>query len=147
MTKKIISPKLVRIKKNDDHIRVLYELLKKRKFNISNQNLPTFKEHKLFVLNNPYRAWYLIEVNKSFVGTIYLLKDNCVGIYVEERNKYVIEKTIEWVLKNKKPLPEIKSVRASNFHINIAPNNKMISSVLLKMGATPIQLTYSFKNI
>ena len=147
MVKKIILPKLVRVKKNDVHIKALYELLKNRKFNISNQNLPTFNEHKLFVLNNPYRAWYLIEVNKFFVGTMYLLKDNCIGIYVEEQNKYVIEKTIEWVLRNKKPLPTIKSLRASGFHINIAPNNKIISSVLRKMGATPIQLTYSLKNI
>ena len=128
-------------------MKALYELLKNRKFNISNQNLPTFTEHRLFVLNNPYRAWYLIEVNKLFVGTMYLLKDNCIGIQVEEKNKYVIEKTIEWVLRNKKPLPGIKSVRASGFHINIAPNNKIFSSILRKMGATPIQLTYSLKNI
>lgn len=147
MVKKIILPKLIRIKKNDVHIKALYELLKNRKFNISNQNLPTFKEHELFVLNNPYRAWYLIEFKKLFVGTIYLLKDNCIGIYVEEQNKYVIEKTIEWVLRNKKPLPPIKSVRASDFHINIAPNNKIMSSALRKMGATTIQLTYSLKNI
>lgn len=147
MVEKTILPKLVRVKKNDVHIKALYELLKNRKFNISHQNLPTFSEHKLFVLNNPYRAWYLIEVNKLFVGTMYLLKDNCIGIYVEDQNKYVIEKTIEWVLRNKKPLPGIKSVRVSSFHINIAPNNKIISSILRKMGATPIQLTYSLNNI
>jgi hypothetical protein len=147
MVKKIILPKLIRIKKNDVHIKALYKLLKNRKFNISNQNLPTFREHRLFVLNNPYRAWYLIEFNKVFVGTMYLLKDNCIGIYVEEQNKYVIEKTIEWVLMNKKPLPAIKSVRTSNFHINIALNNKIFSSVLRKMGATPIQLTYSLNNM
>ncbi len=147
MDKITILPKLIRIKKNDVHIKALYELLKNRKFNISNQNLPTYSEHKLFVLNNPYRAWYLIEMNKLFVGTIYILKDNCIGIYVEEQNKYVIEKTIEWVLRNKKPLPAIKSVRGSDFYINIAPNNKIISSVLRKMGAAPIQLTYSLKNI
>jgi hypothetical protein len=147
MVEKIILPKLVRVKKNDVHIKALYELLKNRKFNISNQNLPTLSEHKLFVLNNPYRDWYLIKVNKFFVGTMYLLKDNCIGIYVEEQNKYVIEKTIEWVLRNKKPLSGIKSVRVSDFNINIAPNNKIFSSVLRKMGATPIQLTYSLKNI
>ena len=147
MVKKIILLKLIRIKKNDVHIKALYELLKNRKFNISNHNLPTFREHKLFVINNPYRAWYLIEVNNLFVGTMYLLKDNCIGIYVEDQNKYVIEKIIDWVLRNKKPLPAIKSVRAPDFHINIAPNNKILSSVLRKMGATPIQLTYSLKNI
>lgn len=143
----IIFPKLVRIKKNDAHIKILYELLKNREFNISNQELPTYNQHKLFVLNNPYRDWYLIEVNKSFVGTMYILKDNCVGIYVKGQDKIVIEKTIEWVLRNKKPLPGIKSVRAGNFHINSTPGNTIMSSVLQKMGATKIQETYSLKNI
>ena len=146
MVKKIILPKLIHIKKNDVHIKVLYELLRNRKFNISNQKIPKYSEHKLFVLNNPYRAWYLIKVNNFFVGTLYLLKNNCVGIYVKDQNKFVIEKTIEWLLKNKKPLPEIKSVRSSEFHINVAPKNRIISSILSKIGAVRIQTTYSLKS-
>jgi hypothetical protein len=140
-----ISPKLIPVKKIDAHIDALYVILKNRKFNISNNSLPSFNEHKLFVINNPYRYWYLIEVDNSFVGSMYLLKDNCIGLYVVDQNENVIRKTIEWVLKNKKPLPEIKSVRVPNFHINLTPSNKIFTTIVEDMGAIPIQLTYSFK--
>jgi len=107
--------------------------------------LPNFDEHKLFVINNPYRAWYLIEVDNSFVGSMYLMKDNCIGVYVVDQNEDIIREVIEWVLKNKKPLSEIKSVRSSNFHINLAPNNEKLSKIVEGMGTIPIQLTFSFK--
>lgn len=140
-----ISPKLIPVKKIDSHINALYEILKNRRFNISNISLPNFDEHKLFVINNPYRAWYLIEVDNSYVGSMYLMKDNCIGVYVVDQNEDIIRKVIEWVLKNKKPLSEIKSVRTSNFHINLAPNNEKVSKIVEGMGAIPIQLTFSFK--
>ena len=147
MNKKINLPKLVRVKKNDAHIRVLYELLKTRKFNISNQKLPEFSEHESFVIAHPYRAWYLVEVNKVYIGTVYLLKDNCISVHIEGNDGFIIEQIIRWVLKNKKPLPAIRSVRAEYFHINLAVNNKVSSSIFRKMGAVPTQVTYSFKNI
>ena len=141
------SVRLVRIKNTKEHIDALYALLKSRKFNISNHRIPSYAEHKLFVMNNPYRAWYLIEVNKKYTGTVYLLKDNCVGIYAGEKNADVIKYVIRWILKNKSPLPGIKSVRPSNFFINLAPANKYMSLILKKMGATPIQVTYTLKDL
>jgi hypothetical protein len=39
MIKKVEELTLVRIKRNDAHTKVLYELLKSRKFNISNQKI------------------------------------------------------------------------------------------------------------
>lgn len=140
------SISLVRVKPINEHMTVLYELLKNRKYNISNLKIPNYNEHKSFVINNPYRFWYLIGVGNVFIGTIYILKDNCIGIYVDN-NKKVIEKIIKWVLKNKKPLPAIKSIRASNFHINLSPDNKILAKMLKNMGAIPIQITYSLKNI
>ena len=44
-----ISPKLIPVKKIDAHIDALYVILKNRKFNISNNSLPSFNEHKLFI--------------------------------------------------------------------------------------------------
>ena len=102
-------------------------------------------EHKLFVINHPYRAWYLIEVDKLFVYSIYLLKDNCIGVHVIDQDESIIKKSIEWVLKNKKPLQEIKSVRASYFHINLPPNNIIFTKIIESMGATSIQSTFLFK--
>lgn len=147
MIKEIDLIKFVRVRNSVSHVKALYSLLINRRFNISNQKIPSFSEHRLFVINNPYRAWYLIEVNKSFVGSLYLLKDNCVGIYVEGENQYITKKTIDWVLENKKPLPEIKSLRAPYFHINVSPKNKILRSILHKIKAEPIQVTYSLKNL
>ena len=95
-----ISPKLIPVKKIDAHIDALYVILKNRKFNISSNSLPSFNEHKLFVINNPYRAWYLIEVDNSFVGSMYLMKDNCIGVYVVDQNEDIIRKVIEQRQKN-----------------------------------------------
>ena len=63
MKKRESQIKLVRIKKIDTHIKVLYELLKKRKHNISNTSLPSFASHIKFVNNHTYRAWYLVKLD------------------------------------------------------------------------------------
>ena len=53
------------INKNSEvDIKKLYEILNKRDFNISHTNLPDFKEHNKFVLNNSYRIWNFIEIEK-----------------------------------------------------------------------------------
>ena len=60
------------INKNSEvDIEKLYEILKKRDFNISHTNLPDFKEHNKFVLNNSYRIWNFIEIEKSIIGNFY----------------------------------------------------------------------------
>lgn len=147
MKKKIQLFRLVRVKKVKTHIKELYKLLKTRKFNISNKNLPNFAEHKSFVINHPYRLWYLIEVKKKYVGTLYLLKDNCIGLYLREKYKKFIKKIIIQILQNVKPLPEIKSIRSKDFFINLAINDKNSSKQLLKLGAKKLQTTYSMKNV
>ena len=38
----------------------LYKLLLDRKTSISHKDIPSLKEHNMFVLSNPYIAWYLI---------------------------------------------------------------------------------------
>ena len=35
--------------------------LSKRKYNISHLELPSYSAHKRFVVNSPYRVWYLIK--------------------------------------------------------------------------------------
>jgi hypothetical protein len=145
MKKSEVFPKFIPVKKIDKHINALYKILKNRKFNISNNSLPSFSEHKLFVINNPYRSWYLIEVDKLFVGSIYLSEDNFIGLHVIDQDGSIIKQSIEWVLKNKKPLPEIKSVRVSNFHINLPSNNLIFTKIVESMGATSIQSTFLFK--
>ena len=139
-----IIPKFIRVRKIDSHFNVLYNILKSRKHNISHHKIPTFYEHKLFVINNPYRAWFLIKVGENYIGTLYILKDNCIGIYVVNDDELIIKNSISWIQKQFKPLQAIKSVRAPHFHINLSPKNINLISILESMGATQIQITFAF---
>ena len=74
------------------------------------------------------------------------MTNNCIGISLDE-DVSNFPKVVELISKKHKPLREIKSVRPSNFYINIAPNNVEIESQLIKLGAKKIQSTYSFPPI
>ena len=128
--------KLVKINKNNkDDQKILYELLAKKKFNISHNNLPNIREHCNFVLNNPYRVWFFLKNSIKVVGSVYLTKDNIIGLNIPnaETNDYV--QCISLVTKKLKPLEPIKSVRSKFFSVNVNPKNiKLIRALnLLKM--------------
>ena len=128
---------------NTRQVKILYELLKKREHNISHQNIPTLSEHKQFVINHPYRVWYLILVDEQYVGSMYLLKNNCLGLALLRNEEFLLNAIFNFIFKRHKPLKEIKSLRAPYFHINIAPTNKVMMSGLENIGAKKIQTTYS----
>ena len=138
--------KLEKIIGNKNQIEVLYQLLIKREHNISNISLPTINEHIKFVKNHPYRAWYLIKINKLYVGSAYLMKTNCIGISLLSDTS-IFPEVIHLIFKKHSPLKEIKSVRPSYFFINIAPNNRKIKSQLVKIRSKKIQSTYSLASI
>jgi|APSaa5957512535_1039671.scaffolds.fasta_scaffold12873_4 RimJ/RimL family protein N-acetyltransferase len=79
MKKEIILKKITK----NDHI-FLYELLESRdpKINISHKSMPSFKEHVKFVKSKPYISWYVIIFEKSKIGSVYLSKQNEIGIFV-----------------------------------------------------------------
>ena len=133
------------INDSEAHIEALYWLLKGRTQKISHQSLPSFEEHKAFVLNHPYREWFLIEENKKFIGSIYILENNCVGVNISGSNEIAIRKSLQWILANHKPLPKIKSLRNENFHINVHPENETMSHVLSEMNSSLIEYTYIIK--
>ena len=128
---------------DENQINVLFQLLKKRKYNISNTSLPTINSHIEFVKNHPYRAWYLIKSDGIYIGTTYVMKNNCIGISLID-DVSTFPQVVKLISKKHKPLKEIKSVRPSNFYINIAPNNILIESQLINLGAIKIQSSYSF---
>ena len=57
---------------DESHHRILYKILKSRKYNISNDNKFNYEEHKDFVLKNPYHKWYLILNNKGLVDPLWI---------------------------------------------------------------------------
>ena len=134
---------LISINKEDEkHIEDLYHLLKKRKHNISNLALPTFNEHRDFVLNHPYRFWYLVKKSHSLVGSVYLNYENVIGLNLFSSEKNVFIKTIKLITKLHDPLPPIKSVRSKNFIVNVNPNNKTLINALKSINFIHIQNTY-----
>ena len=71
---------------SEKDLRFLYELLKEREpsTNISHRKIPTYNEHMNFVLSKPYSKWYIIYYGKNKVGSIYLSKQNEVGIFIKK---------------------------------------------------------------
>jgi len=65
-------------------IEFLFDLLKERdpSTNISHKKMPTYDEHVKFVKSKPYSKWYIIFKSKQKVGSIYLSKNNEVGIFI-----------------------------------------------------------------
>ena len=133
--------------KKINHIRILYILLSKRNYNISHNKLPTYQEHKDFVINSPYRVWYLIKKNNQFIGTIYISNENVIGINVNDLKVEDYEIILKNLLSKYDPLKPIKSVRNASFLINVNPNNLKLIECMKKIGMEHIQSTFLLKSI
>jgi|TARA_B100000959_G_C14753927_1_gene530400 hypothetical protein len=134
--------KFISVEKTLEHIEVLYSLLKKRAHKISHINLPKFQEHKNFALNHPYIAWYLIQMNGEWVGTVYLLENNTISFFLEIQTYETVQQTLRWMLDNHSPLPGIPSERNANFIFNAPITNNSLQSILNDLGAQEVQITY-----
>ncbi len=132
---------------NIEHIRILYILLSKRKYNISHTNFPSYSEHKNFVLNSPYRFWYLLKKSDEFIGSIYITNENVIGLNAYKINLQDYETIFKSILIKHKPLKPIKSVRNANFLINVNPKNKKLIEYMEKFGMEHIQSSYLIKPI
>ena len=68
-----------------DH-KFLYELLQEREkeINIIQKKIPSYEKHEKFVMSKPYSKWYVILYRKQKVGTIYLAKNNDVGVFLKK---------------------------------------------------------------
>lgn len=80
--------KLISVDRNiEDAAKVLWELLAERNetINIDCNKMPTWQEHWAYVhvaVVNHYKQWYLIEVDRKPVGSIYLTNKNNIGIFI-----------------------------------------------------------------
>ena len=66
----------------EKEIDFLHKLLLSREFYISHRKLPSLEDHRIFVLNHPYRNWSLVLCDKTAIGSIYSGFDNSVEIFV-----------------------------------------------------------------
>ena len=128
----------------DEQIEILYDQLKNRNCGISHKLLPQYQDHSKFVKNHPYRYWAIVSENNLPVGTIYLQKDNSIGINLQQPTRHLISKTLRHIRENFEPTKEIKSKISSYFYVNVAYANEKLIKILLELNATPLQISYKF---
>jgi|TARA_B110000014_G_C20117672_1_gene590846 RimJ/RimL family protein N-acetyltransferase len=115
----------------------LFELLKERdpRANISHKKMPSYDEHIKFIKSKPYTRWYIILKSKERVGSIYLSKNDEIGIFLsKEYQKKNIGNTtlVELIRKNPR----------KRYLANVNPKNKKSSTFFKKNNFKLIQHTY-----
>lgn len=120
-------------------IDILWKILFERpqNANISHKYMPPFKKHAMFVESQPYKNWYLIEVNSVYVGAIYLGKNNEIGIGIlkEHQRKGYATSAIKMLMEK----------HEGPFLANVAPKNKPSHDLFLNLGGELKQMTYEIQ--
>ena len=136
MIQKKINLKLV----NKTDYEFLYDLLKDRdsNVNISHKRMPSFKEHIKFIKSKPYSKWYIIKDNNEKVGSIYLSKQNEIGIFLKNnvQGKNIGTQALKLLIMQK-PKKRILA--------NINPKNKKSIKFFEKNGFKLIQYTFELE--
>ena len=130
--------KLKSIAKSDH--RFLYQQLKERNpsANISHKKMPTYAEHVRFVMSHPYSKWYIIIHKNKKIGTIYLTKQNEIGIFIKNKvqGKLIGQRVLK-LLMEKNP--------RKRYLANVSPKNKKSIAFFKKNGFKLIQYTFELE--
>lgn len=121
-------------------IEFLYELLKERnsKYDISHLKMPSFNQHVKFVISKPYSKWYITYYNDKKAGSVYLSKQNEIGIHIKKNMpKNIIFSESLKILMEKNPRKQ--------FLANINPRNKKSIEFFKKNGFKILQHTYELR--
>ena len=127
-----------------DHIDILFDLFKKRNHRISGNPDTSFAEHQAFVTNHPYRAWFFIIRNDEVVGSIYVGKDNGIGVDLSESELDLLNPVILKLIAAVRPNPGIPSLRNKEFFINVSASDLPKIRALESIGCSKIQETFRF---
>ena len=132
-TESLLSLKLV----TNTDAKFLFDLLKDRDhhINISHKKIPTYEEHIKFIKSKPYSKWYIIFKSKQKIGSIYLSKNDEIGIFVSKKfqGKNIGNYALSGLIK--------KNPR-KRFLANVNPKNKKSISFFKKNGFKLIQYTF-----
>ena len=129
------SMKLKLVTENDALF--LYDLLKTRdsRANISHKKVPSYDEHVHFILSNPYTIWYIIEYEGKKIGSVYLSKQDEIGISLVDDSLYdKIGKSVIKLL--------IKNNPRKRYLANVSPQNKKLQDFFVNSGFTGLEYTY-----
>lgn len=137
MNHSTLEIKLKNITKND--FRFLYELLSERDSvaNISHKKMPIYDEHVRFVTSKPYLRWYIVYYNGKKSGSVYLTKQNEIGIFVKKewQGKGIGSQILELIIEKN---------GSGRYLANISPRNKKSIEFFKNNGFNLIQYTYEF---
>ena len=134
----LIDLKLRKIEDSDFNF--LYKLLKERnpKENISHKQMPSYQQHVKFIKSKPYQKWYVIEKNRKKIGTIYLSKQNEIGLFLKkEFNIANIKKVVLKLMIEKNP--------KKRYLANVNPKNKELIKFFKKNNFKLLQYTYELE--
>lgn len=135
MTQNRVRITLKTVTKSD--YQFLYQLLIERDpmVNISHKKIPTYEKHVKFVSSNPYSKWYVILFKNQRIGSIYLSKQNEIGIFIKKNMQGTgIGKITLKLLMKYNP--------RSRYLANVSPKNKRSMKFFEKNGFKLIQHTY-----
>lgn len=107
--------------------------------------MPKFIDHKSFVLNHPYREWFLVSYDQAYIGSVYLTYENHMSISLLPNYYKEFNHILEWVMSEFPTLPESKSVRPSGYQMNVPLGDVEMEAMLKKLGCRKIQTTYLLK--
>ena len=133
------SMKLKLVTENDALF--LYDLLKTRDFraNISHKKVPSYDEHVHFILSNPYTIWYIIEYEGKKIGSVYLSKQDEIGISLVDDSLYdKIGKSVIKLL--------IKDNPRKRYLAKVSPQNKKLQNFFVNNGFIGLEYTYEMKS-
>lgn len=141
---KYLNGKLRFEKVNEYHSKILYDLLKKREYKISHNNLPSIEEHDKFVRSHPYLHWYLIFCG-SAVGTFYIKMDNSIGFNILATRVDWIRQVLRFITTKFQPSQSNPSKVPPYFFINTASDNLDMIRILSDLGHNEIQISHRIR--
>ena len=118
-------------------VKFLFDLLKERNsyVNISHKRMPTYSQHTKFIKSKPYSKWYIILKSKEKIGSIYLSKNDEIGIFLSK--KFQGKNVGNFALNEL-----IKKNPRKRFLANVSPKNKKSMGFFKKNGFKLIQYTF-----
>ncbi len=132
---------LVSVYKHRDAARVLYELLSEREdfVNISHRRMPSMAEHLRFFRSKPYKTWDLLLKAGFPVGSIYLSKQNEIGIFIFKKYRGLGygKRAVQLLMK--------KHSKVERFLANVSPKNLGSAHFFKEFGFKHIQNTYELR--
>ena len=141
--KKVFKLNLEKVKPNDKQILRLFKSLESRSHVISHKEMPEYSSHVEFVQNNPYRVWYMVNLNNIFVADLYVQNDNSIGLNnFENLEVNAIREVLEILFIKITPLQAIPSKRFGKFFFRISSSNFILQKKIESLGYFSSEITY-----